>query len=339
MAHAEIPALTVDPSALPGRRSADLHDALARRDVAGRWLYESPAQARLWLAYHQAYSPSRTDASLGALYGQAFAEALRRGGVAGSRGHLHLVSLGCGGGHKDAALLALARERSPGADALHYTPLDISAVLVREAARHVADLLAPLQIHPIVADLAQRPELASWLATQDGETPWRLFACFGMLPNFNHVAFPAYLRGLLRPGDRLLLSANLSPQGFPADCERIVPQYDNAHARRWYEALLAHLGIPAQAMSLQVSAAPLAEDGSAWRIQAHATAAIPVRFTVEGRGYALAPGERLRVFFSNRFTEAGILRLLAVAGLTLQGQWLHAGGEEGIFLCAPAQGD
>ena len=202
-------------------------------------LYRSPAQAERWLAYHRAYSPSRADGAVRALYGEAFAEAARR--YAGQP--LRYVSLGCGGGVKDRQFLEARLEarlevplehRMAGsaptpADPLEeprrtaYLPLDASPALVMEAALEVRGAFPELPIHPLVADLSAEPGLAGWLGgtgLRDGAST--LATCFGMLPNLDPETFPVYLFRLLAAGDRLLVSANLSPSGYAADRRTIL---------------------------------------------------------------------------------------------------------------------
>src|SRR4029434_8635857 len=99
--------LTVHDSQYPDSVAEQLRRGLRTRKLPGKFLYDSPAQAQRWLAYHQAYSPSRTEPALLALYQQACAAALQ----ALSPSALHYVSLGCGGGNKDALCLQQARPR------------------------------------------------------------------------------------------------------------------------------------------------------------------------------------------------------------------------------------
>jgi uncharacterized SAM-dependent methyltransferase len=325
------PTLTVHESRSPARRSAALREALQAHRLPGHLLYEGPGQAQRWLALHQAWSPSRTDAALQQLYRGAFTTAV--GALGG--GPLHGVSLGCGGGRKDADLLDAV---PPGARAdSHYTPLDASATLVGEAARLVAERHPGVTQHPIEADLAAEPKLLPWLDTQDGGTLPRLFTCFGMIPNFDADSFPRYLASLVRPQDGLLFSANLSPQGFTADhtgmVAGILRQYDNPEARAWYRGALEALGIASSDFALSIAATPTTPDGSRWQIAVDATLLRRVRAKTGGVTHPLPVGERLRVFFSNRFTPAAIRAILAQAGLTVSKDWLHTSGEEGIFWC------
>ena len=102
--------LTVHDSQYPDRVTEQLRHGLRMRKLPGKFLYDSPAQAQRWLAYHQAYSPSRTEPALLTLYQQAFQAALQ----ALAPSVLHYVSLGCGGGTKDALFLQSVQGRAPG---------------------------------------------------------------------------------------------------------------------------------------------------------------------------------------------------------------------------------
>jgi uncharacterized SAM-dependent methyltransferase len=322
-----VPDLFIHESRSAERRAAALRGALAERRLPGHLLYEGPGQAERWLAYHQAWSPSRLEQSLQALYREAFAAA----GAALAGAPLHAVSLGCGGGRKDGDLLeALAPNLR---DASHYTPLDASAALVNEAARHVAQRHPRVTQHPIEADLEAEPELGPWLTEQDSGRLPRLFTCFGMIPNFDPERFPRYLARLVRPQDGLLFSANLSPQGFEADQARILRQYDNPEARAWYRGALEALGIAASDVELSVAAQALSPDGGRWQITVQARLLRKVRAKAGGVAVPLPADERLRVFYSNRFTRAAIRDTLATAGLAIAQEWVQEMGEEGIFWC------
>src|SRR5437660_6850225 len=108
--------LTFHKSQYPAHLAEQVCQGLGARTLPGKFLYASPAQAQRWLAYHQAYSPSRTEPALLVLYQQAFAAALQ----VLSPSALHYVSLGCGGGNKDALFLQQVRPRCP---SLIFTPM------------------------------------------------------------------------------------------------------------------------------------------------------------------------------------------------------------------------
>lgn len=323
--------LTFHDSQYPGQMAAQLQQGLRSRRLASKFLYASPAQAQRWLVYHQAYSPSRTAADLLHLYVQAFRAALRTH----PRPDVHYISLGCGGGTKDILFLqeALPRHRRVG-----FTPMDTSAALVVETMLRLQDTLPEVARHswPLVADLEARPELASFLEQAETPDTRRLVACFGMIPNFDYHTFLPYVRSLMRPGDLLLLSANLSPQPFPDAVGHILPQYDNAPARAWFMGLLDSLGFPAADLELRIAARPLQGHGQIWQITATAHFLRPVRVTLYDDTFVFAAGEQLHLFFSNRFTPRAMLPVLHAAGLHVLETFLFASHEEGIYLCTPS---
>ena len=75
------------------------------------------------------------------------------------------------------------------------------------------------------------------------------------------------------------------------------------------------------------------EDGSAWRIVVEAVAGRRVELALFGERIEIAPGDRLRVFHSNRFTPEAAERLWSGVGFRIEGRWIDPSGEEGIYLC------
>jgi uncharacterized SAM-dependent methyltransferase len=329
--------LTLHPSEYPAAQREDVLSALRALRLPGKLLYQSPAQAQRWLDYHAAWSPSRTDKALRTQYGRSY----RAAAEALGRAPAMLVGVGSGGGSKDADLLERMARAAQGR-ALCYVPLDASAALAAEAALLVRQRCPDAAVHPLVADLAAAPELEDWLeAAAPGAQ--RVYSCLGVLPNVDLLAFPAWLAGLLRAGDVLLVSANLSPAGMTADGARILMQYDNPLARAWYYGALDELGFSQRAYALDISARPLEEAGAlgltgeaAWQIAVRAALRETVVLTLQGESLRFPAGRRLEVFHSHRFTAEATERLLESAGLAVTGRWVGAGGEEGIFLCRRA---
>lgn len=339
---------TVHVSAEPAAQATALRKALGACRVPGVFLYQGAEQARRWLVYHESWSPSRGYESVQALYGAAFdwaahewATPLREAQFAPSQA-LHLVGLGCGGGQKDAALLAALQVASDEssthpASSLHYSPLDGSAELVEEAAAQVNARLPAVTLHPLVADLAAWSELRAVLATQFPSAR-RMMTCFGIWPNWEAATLPGALRSLLRPGELLLLSANLSPAGHAAGHGHILAQYDNAPARAWYSGALEALGLTPDGYALHIGTEPLALPGvpglvagEAWQITVHAEVLKDVILRAGGADFPFATGKRLSVFQSNRFTPAAVTALLAHAGLQVSERW--EAEEEGVYAC------
>ena len=319
--------LTFHDSQYPEQVAMQCRQGLRARKLPGRLLYDSPAQAQRWLAYHQAYSPSRTEPELLALYERSFQAA-----IAALTGQpLHYVSLGCGGGNKDALFVRHALDYG---GALHVSPTDTSAALVLETMLRLQGTFPALSASPLVVDLAAEPDLDSWLAQQEADGARRVFGCFGIIPNFDAAALLSYLRRLMRPDDLLLISANLSPGPYgSAAAQRILPQYDNPLARAWFNGLLDSLGFAGADLRLAVQARPLREDGHIWRIQADARVLQDVQLGLYEESFDFREGEVLEVFFSNRFTPAALPQVLDDAGFDVRQAWVLDSQEEGIYLC------
>ena len=319
--------LTFHESQYPERLAVLCQRALRARKLPGRLLYDSPAQAQRWLAYHQKYSPSRTEPELLTLYERAFRTAILS---ALPERPLHYVSLGCGGGNKDALFLRSALSLG---GSLHVSPMDTSPALVVETMLRLGGVFPHLSASPLVIDLAVEPDIGPWLAQQEAQGACRVFGCFGIIPNFDYVALLSYLRRLMREGDLLLLSANLSPGSYDSAAQRIVPQYDNPLARAWFAGLLDSLGFPASDLRLSVMARPLREDGHVWRVQADALFLKDVALRLYEESFDFREGEALEVFFSNRFTPMVMPQILRSAGFSLSQSWVLDSQEEGIYLC------
>ena len=319
--------LTFHESQYPKRLAALHREALHARRLPARLLYDSPAQAQLWLKYHQKYSPSRTEPELLTLYERAFKAAVLS---ASPHRPLHYVSLGCGGGNKDVLFVRNALDL---AGSLHVSPMDTSPALVLETMLRLGEALPPLAASPMVVDLAAEPDIGPWLTQQETQGACRIFGCFGIIPNFDHVALLSYLKRLMRGDDLLLLSANLSPGPYNSAAPRILPQYDNPLAHAWFAGLLDSLGFASADLHISVTARPLGENGRIWRIQVDALFMKDVALTLYEESFRFQEGEALEMFFSNRFTPTVLPQILASAGLRVRQSWVLDSQEEGIYLC------
>lgn len=271
--------------------------ALRAGTLPARFLYDSPAQAARYLAYHRAWSPSAF--GLVELYDAAYRAAVER-----APSGFEWVGLGAGSGAKDARFLTIAGARPS-------LLSDTSPSLLLEALEQVpgADALC--------VDLTERPARAVFT----GDAPV-VFGAFGLLPNLGHRLLLPYLASLLRKDDLLLLSANLSPE--PMATELILPQYDNPEARAWYAGATAALGATAP---VQVAARPVLEDGSIWQIEATADIYAPL-----SAWDATVEVERLEVFRSERFTPEALLDLFEEHELEVVAAFVDERREEGIYV-------
>jgi chromosome segregation ATPase len=98
--------VAIHTSQFPEKVRQDLRESLRTRLVNHKFHYDSVKQTQKWLALHQAYSPSRNDADVAAIYNQSFEAATR---IKAKK--IHIIGLGCGGGQKDTRLARLLAER------------------------------------------------------------------------------------------------------------------------------------------------------------------------------------------------------------------------------------
>src|SRR5262245_50977201 len=192
----------VHPSQFPQQIRRDLLASLRARQIKHKFLYDSLRQTQKWLALHQACSPARTDPDCVAIYDASFVTAANR--MASPR--VTVISLGCGGGQKDAQLL---QQLAAQGDAVACVPCDVSTAMVLVAQQANAALTS--NCWPMVFDLERADDLP---AAFDGVVPHdsvRLVTFFGMIPNFEPRTIMPRLASLVGPEDSLLISANLAP--------------------------------------------------------------------------------------------------------------------------------
>ena len=224
----------IDRSQFPENVRRDLLDSLRARAINHKFHYESHKQAAKWLALHEAYSPARRDDSCLRIYDDAFQHAM----AALDTKKVHLVGLGCGGGQKEARLLELLNAPA----SVRYTASDVSLPLVLVAQEAAQKFVSRENSHGLVCDLATTTELAGALDNFNSDER-RLVTLFGLIPNFEPAPLLSCVGALLRPGDLLLMSANLAPgPDYAAGVERVFPQYDNEPTREWLLTLLLDLG-------------------------------------------------------------------------------------------------
>ena len=303
----------VDPSQFPEAVQADLVASLRERQVNHKFHYVSYRQAEQWLAVHEAYSPARKDADCKAIYDKAFAAAAKLN-VA------EIIGLGCGGGQKDARLLAKFGRRK-----VHFTPVDVSLPLVLTARARVAEALPEERIRPAgICDLASATGLSF-----PGST--KLITFFGMLPNFEPSAIIPKMAALLVHGDYLLCSANLAPgTDYARGVHAVLPQYANSLTNDWLMTFLMDLGIGHDAGNVEWSIEPSA---GLFRVAAHFRFLKSSEIKYWNHVFRFAPTDTIRLFFSYRYTPYLLEKLLGSQGLLVTQQWITRSGEEGVFLC------
>lgn len=317
------------PSCFPRALEAALAASLRARRIHPPFLYETPRRALLWLRVHEAYSPACTDPSCAEIY-EAASEAAAR--VVAGAGEVGVIALGCGSGQKEVRLLRRLLAR--GREAVRFVPVDISPGL--ELMAHEAAVKAGLPesaCAPVVMDLAAVEDWAVALAPWLRPEARRVVTFFGMLPNVTPGAGLGRLAALVRPGDVLLLSANLAPgPDYEAGVERIVRLYDNAPTREWVSAVLRDLGVAQGDGELEFRIADCPEGSGLRRYEFEFVFRRRRVLEVAGRSHTFEVGERVGLFFSYRHTPERVRTLLWAHGLGVGQGWASANGEEGVFL-------
>jgi uncharacterized SAM-dependent methyltransferase len=325
--------VAIHSSQFPEIVQRDLRESLRTRQLNPKFLYDSVKQTRKWLALHQAYSPSRTDADCARAYDRSFKAAAKR--ITARR--VRVIGLGCGGGQKDARLLRLLREAGK---EVHYTPADVSTAMVLVARQSAIRVIPETNCRPLVCDLATADDLPS-AVEQAGPLPTgrgasaaaRLITCFGIIPNLEASVFLPRLAALVRRGDWLLFSANLAPgPDYAAGIQRVLPLYNNALTRDWLMTCLIDLGVENSDGRLRFSIEDDPAGGGLKRIAAHFHFHRRRMIMFDREQFIFGAGESIRLFISYRHTPVLVRQLLARHGLQTLAQWLPRSGEEGVFL-------
>jgi L-histidine Nalpha-methyltransferase len=316
--------LTVHASQFPESVREDLLEGLRSRRIAPKFLYQSYKQAQLWLALHRAHSPAWLDPDGAAIYDRSFAAAV----ALIPQRRVHLTGLGCGGGHKEARLLRLLAAQGK---ALSYVPCDVSLPLLLASTKEAQQVRATMPCRPLLCDLAVARDLPEILNPGDEPDARRIVTFFGMIPNFEPDHILPKLASLMRPGDLLLLSANLAPgSDYHAGVQRVLPGYDNPETRAWLLAFLYDLGVEHGDGFVDIT---IEEASGLYRIVADFHFLHERLLTVHDARFSFGPGDALRLFFSYRHTPGRMRQILQAHRLQVLEQWVTASEEEGVFLC------
>jgi uncharacterized SAM-dependent methyltransferase len=320
--------VTIHSSQFPENVRRELLHSLRTRQINHKFHYDTYKQAQKWLALHEAHSPSRTDPACLAMYETSFAAAAGRVPAA----QVQVIGLGCGGGQKDARLLRLLAGQGK---EVSYRPCDVSLALALTARQAAREAVGELPCDPVICDLALADDLPEIFGRPGGGGPARLITFFGMIPNFEPELILPRLAALVRGDDGLLLSANLAPgPDYAAGSQRILPGYDNPLTRDWLTAFLFDLGFAPGDGSARFAV----EDSAAGHKRVAVDFCLTRRrsLTVYGEAFAYGAGDKIRLFFSYRYTPDRMRALLRLHQLEAREQWTAPSGEEGVFLCQRA---
>jgi uncharacterized SAM-dependent methyltransferase len=313
--------IQIHASQFPENVRRDLLASLRARKVNHKFHYDTVKQTQKWLTLHQIYSPTRNDENCRAIYGDAFEAAAAKTKTKS----VHVIGLGCGGGQKDTRLLKLLKARGK---EIFYTPCDVSSAMVLVARQTALAVLPEKNCFSFVCDLATADDLQKSLVTRYPS----LVTFFGMIPNFEPQDILPKLASLIRPKDFLLFSANLAPgKNYAAGVKKVLPQYANPPTRDWLMTFLLDLGVGKNDGQLKFTI----ETGGFGlkRIVArfHFTRARQIK--IENETFSFKPSEKIRLFFSCRYTPEHVRKILADYKLEVCEQWIAKSEEEGVFLC------
>ena len=321
--------VTVHESALPQIIRRRIVEALGRCELDSSLLYFGLRQTLRWVALHHTLAPVHR-ARVADIYDHAFRRAseLCRGDV------VHVVSLACGDGTKDARCLQLLRESGRAAI---YTPADISLEMVLTAEQTATSALRGLQTTPLLCELAQCSVLPALLKSFDPSGAERLVLFLGTIHNFWP---PEILRSVIYPvrsQDHLLIGANLAPAGdYEAALNKILTQYDNAPTHHWFMGALSELDLSADDGRLTFSVAPSEVDPALKRVQADFIFTRGREINIFDEKIRFEKDTKLRVFYSYRFTVDHLRVFLVNSRLSVLQEWIAPNEEEGLFLCRRA---
>ena len=300
------PTVTFHPSQHPERLADELARALKLRKLPAKFHFLTPQQARRWLAVHAAHAPSGGAlAATTAAYREVFQDLARQ--LRNLR--VQIVSLGCGGGQKDALLAgALHREGC----ALRYLAVDAGQAFVLMAADAVTNAAPPCVARRLVADLDKFDGLRGFIEQDSKPDEVQLYCAFGVTPNTDANRLIEWLARESVSDDHLLINANLyDPDDPEHDLPATLTQYDNAETRRWLATFFADLDWPVLPDHLVFC---LHEQESPARISANLILQETHSITINSETFEVPGGACLEVFLSNRFRPTDLTAMLARSG-------------------------
>jgi uncharacterized SAM-dependent methyltransferase len=321
-------AVTVHPSQFPGVLDEQVRAGLRGGELPGKLHYLSWRQARAWLALHKRYAPYFSAADGVALYDRAAADAAAWMPCQ----PVTVISLGCGGGQKDAWLLEHLAPRP-----VRYIPVDAGLDLLLGASQSAIAALGPDAVRPQLMDLAAEDDWGCALAPVLDDKGPRLIVFYGMLAGMGPAVAGPRLRTLLGEFDLLLLSANLAPGPSLAQGAReALPHYDNPETRAWLGLALEDLGLDPEAGSWCFR---VVEDSSLHglsRIEAWFTPGHDAVVELGGETAEWKAGTSVRLLGSNRFSASLMEAFARAHGLAIIGCHISQAGDEGVFLATLA---
>jgi dimethylhistidine N-methyltransferase len=302
---------------------ADVLAGLAepQKAIPARWFYDD-AGSQLFedITRLPEYYPTRAETEILTARAEEIATLIGPGRA--------VVEFGSGSSVKTPLLLSAIRPSA-------YVPLDIAGDFLRASAAALAEKFPGLPVWPVEADFMRRVELPAEVAD---------LPKLGFFPGStigNMIARTATdllrsMRATLGEGALLLIGMDLVK-----DEDVLLAAYDDAAGvtARFNLNLLTRINrelgadIPVDAFAHEARwNDPFA------RIEMHLVACEDVRFTVDGRRFAMRAGESIHTENSHKFTKRSGQLLLAAGGWEPRGRWTDSAGQFSLLLaeaCAP----
>ncbi len=291
----------------------DLAQAFGRRFLDERFFYWLPSSVQAWVDLCSAAEYRNANRALKLLEEAAPSLPQRWPGMQS------LCGAGCGEGSKDRVLLdAYAAQGSP----LDYVAADFSQALIELALENAAP--AARALRGVKLDVMRDQHLAALV----GAGP-NLYAVLGnTLGAFDPDQFPARLRRILQPEDRVLFDGEL----FAG--EETLRGYDNPANRRFAFAPLAGLGLTEADGELRFELAS-GTDGL-HEVSKHFLARRGLALHVGGAAIAVAAGEKLRMSASIKYADESALRSRIEQGrFHVEQTWKSPDGKFVLAAAAP----
>lgn len=300
-----------------GDFAADVRRGLTapRKTLPPRWFYDALGSALFdAICFLPEYYVTRAESEVLLRNAEEIADAFGP--------HARLVELGSGSARKTRILLDAITQRQR---ELEYVPVDVDAMMLERADRELLNDYASLRVTAVSCDFA-RPSLAfSMLGPARGRTiVLFLGSTIGNLEPEEAAAMLRDLRSVLRPGDALLLGADLKK-----DRAVLEPAYDDALGvtAAFNLNMLARINRElGGAFALERFAHRAVYDETLGRIEMHLVSRGAQRVRIEALDLeiAFADGESIHTECSYKHDETTIAGLAAAGGFTVDRTWRDA---------------
>jgi uncharacterized SAM-dependent methyltransferase len=321
--------VNIHSSAQPKHFMAALRRSFDSRRIDPQFHYLSIRQSQAWLALHRQYSPFAASPTGMEVYHSAFdwlAKNLPGGAV-------KLLSLACGGADKERQLIKFLRRADKD---VSVTVSDISLPLVLEGYQTLCAEPGVSDIEAVTLDILAAGDLNALLTIGRSREMARVVTCFGLMPNTDPLRIAVQLATLPAKNDVILVGANLVPESaYEQNTRAALSGYDNDATRHWLGILLQDVGFEREDGDITFDVEPCANLPELLQIVGHFRLRRDRSIELGGEPLKFSAGERLRLFFSNRYTPALLRRVFEAQKMKILGEWVSAEKNEGIIACGP----